>query len=203
LRADVETLEQFFCQLTAKKLIDAIIIKKPIWYSKNALHRNARNLSMPLSALYSRINDKKQLRTNVETLKQFFCQLTAKKLIDTIIIKKPIWYSKNALYRNARYLSMQLSALYSRINDKQQLRTNVETLEQFFCQLTAKKLIDAIIIKKPIWYSKNALHRNARYLSMPLSDFYSRRNDKKQLRTDVETLEQFLCRPTARMDNRC
>jgi hypothetical protein len=31
---------------------------------------------------------------------------------------------------------------------------------------------------------ENALHRNARYLSMPLSDFFSRRNGKKQLRTD-------------------
>jgi len=31
---------------------------------------------------------------------------------------------------------------------------------------------------------ENALYRNARYLSMPLSDFFSRRNGKKQLRTD-------------------
>ena len=31
---------------------------------------------------------------------------------------------------------------------------------------------------------------------MPLSDFFSRRNNNKQLRTDGGTIEQYLCRPT-------
>ena len=32
------------------------------------------------------------------------------------------------------------------------------------------------------------------------SDFFSRRNNKKQLRTDGGTIEQYLCRPTAKFE---
>ena len=35
---------------------------------------------------------------------------------------------------------------------------------------------------------------------MPLSDFFSHRNNKKQLRTDGGTIEQYLCRPTAKFE---
>ncbi|MBA7660549.1 hypothetical protein ES703_68551 [subsurface metagenome] len=55
---------------------------------------------MPLSAFFSRRNDKKQLRTDRRAIEHYLCCSTAKKLIGPIIIKKPA-------IRKMRYIAMQ------------------------------------------------------------------------------------------------
>jgi len=79
------------------------------------------------------------LDIRLENISVMMLKSQEKSNLPYYIIKNVVF--ENALYRNARYLSMLLSASFSRRNNKQQLRTDRGTIEQFFCQLTAKKLI--------------------------------------------------------------